>query len=84
MSRRCRPGLPPDILPSPSLHHHPHAHPHPPTTSRTQTINYGLRGLAAYSHHAEVLGHRDADVDAFLAEAYAFLCSEEALDLGKV
>ncbi|PSC68490.1 hydroxylamine reductase [Micractinium conductrix] len=49
-----------------------------------ETINYGLRGLAAYSHHAEVLGHRDADVDAFLAEAYAFLCSEEALDLGKV
>ncbi len=47
-------------------------------------ITYGLRGLCAYSHHAEVLGQRDADVDKFVAEAYAFLCSEDALDLGKV
>ena len=108
-------------------------------------IVYGLRGLAAYAHHAEVLGERDAEVrhpwtarsmhsprctaasaaraalsayiappaeflslslslslsltlthslspspfpclqvDAFMAKAYAFLCSEDALDLGKV
>ncbi len=25
-------------------------------------INYGLRGLAAYSHHAEVLGEHDREV----------------------
>ena len=47
-------------------------------------ITYGLRGLCAYTHHAEVLGQRDASVDKFVAEAYAFLCSEDALDLGKV
>lgn len=95
-----------------------------------QMITYGLRGLAAYSHHAEVLGERDREVgrcrarrpparchclpasvcpctrgactgvvhpppsppappltrcpqvDEFMASAYAFLCSEEALDLG--
>ena len=46
-------------------------------------ITYGLRGLCAYTHHAEVLGQRDADVDRFVAECYAFLCSPDALDLGK-
>lgn len=49
-----------------------------------EMITYGLRGLCAYTHHAEVLGQRDASVDKFVAEAYAFLCSEDALDLGKV
>ncbi|EFN59446.1 hypothetical protein CHLNCDRAFT_29581 [Chlorella variabilis] len=48
-----------------------------------EMITYGLRGLAAYSHHAEVLGHRDPEVDEFMARCYAFLCSEDALDLGK-
>ena len=47
-------------------------------------ICYGLRGLGAYAHHAEVLGERDASVDRFMAEGYAFLCSEDSLDLGKV
>ncbi|KAL4431026.1 hypothetical protein ABPG75_006282 [Micractinium tetrahymenae] len=47
-----------------------------------EMITYGLRGLAAYSHHAEVLGEHDREVDEFLAAAYAFLCSEAALDLG--
>ena len=103
-----------------------------------EMICYGLRGLAAYAHHAEVLGHRDPEVrqlgsaallqlprlvlapawtrqpwqprpktrhrclatsllprltslpasphvspkvDAFIAEGYAFLCSEASLDL---
>ena len=40
-------------------------------------LTYGLRGMCAYAHHAEVLGQRDDDVDAFVAEAYAFLCSQE-------
>ncbi|KAL4859420.1 Hydroxylamine reductase [Chlorella vulgaris] len=47
-----------------------------------EMITYGLRGLAAYSHHAEVLGHHDPEVDRFMARCYAFLCSEAALDLG--
>jgi hydroxylamine reductase len=48
-----------------------------------EMICYGLRGLGAYAHHAEVLGERDASVDRFMAEGYAFLCSEDSLDLGK-
>ena len=61
------------------------SHRRPPTVPRPpQMICYGLRGLCAYAHHAEVVGQRDADVDAFVAEGYAFLCSEDALDLGKV
>ena len=40
-------------------------------------LTYGLRGMCAYAHHAEVLGQSDEGVDAFVAEAYAFLCSQE-------
>ena len=104
--------------------------PPPPPLLAPQMVTYGLRGLAAYTHHAEVLGQRDpevrcidlscwagligcelvwmqqcvavhisvlydrtafpdppltaAQVDKFVAKAYAFLCSEDALDLGKV
>ncbi|GAB4824201.1 hypothetical protein N2152v2_011247 [Parachlorella kessleri] len=49
-----------------------------------EMLTYGLRGLCAYTHHAEVLGQRNADVDAFVAEAYAFLCSEDAQSVDKV
>lgn len=41
---------------------------HPPTTA-----------CSAYTHHAEVLGMHDIDVDKFVAEAYAFLCSDEVM-----
>eukprot|EP00887_Chlorella_sp_A99_P004561 scaffold84.g4561.t1 len=47
-----------------------------------EMLTYGLRGLAAYAHHAEALGQRSAAVDAFMAEAYAFLCSPPASDVG--
>lgn len=43
-----------------------------------EMLVYGVRGLTAYTHHAEVLGQRVPVADAFVAEAYAFLCSEEA------
>ena len=33
--------------------------------------------LCAYTHHAEVLGQTDPRIDTFVAEAYAFLCSQE-------
>lgn len=49
-----------------------------------EMLTYGLRGLAAYTHHAAMLGQRSATVDKFIAEAYAFLCSPDASDVGKV
>lgn len=64
-----------------SLEHRRHTY-DPTLLGLHEMITYGLRGLAAYSHHAEVLGQRDPEVDEFLARCYAFLCSEDALDLG--
>lgn len=37
--------------------------------SLTELIIYGLKGMAAYNHHANVLGFRDEKVDKFLAYA---------------
>lgn len=37
--------------------------------SLKETITYGLKGLAAYLHHANVLNHEDEDVDAFIQRA---------------
>ncbi|GMH44856.1 hypothetical protein BSKO_12808 [Bryopsis sp. KO-2023] len=49
-----------------------------------ELLTYGLKGLAAYSHHAEVLGHQDPEVDAFCQEALAFLASSESEHCGPV
>ena len=32
-------------------------------------VLFGLKGMAAYAHHAEVLGYKNADVDNFFYEA---------------
>ena len=48
-----------------------------------ELLNYGLRGLCAYTQHARMLGQVSPKVDEFVAEAYAFLCSEDASDIGK-
>lgn len=56
---------------------------HPPVPPQ-EMLTYGLRGLAAYTHHAAMLGQRSANVDAFIADAYAFLCTPDASDVGKV
>ena len=37
--------------------------------SLTELVIYGLKGMAAYNHHANVLGFRDEEVDKFLAHA---------------
>lgn len=34
-----------------------------------ELITYGLKGIAAYAHHAHILGHGDAEVDAVMMEA---------------
>ena len=36
-----------------------------------ELITYGLKGMAAYNHHANVLGYRDEEVDFFIASALA-------------
>jgi hydroxylamine reductase len=46
-----------------------------PTIARLQdNLIFALKGISAYAHHARALGHRDAEVDAFLADGlYATL-----------
>jgi hydroxylamine reductase len=43
-------------------------------------ILFGLRGMAAYAYHAEVLGYTDAEVNAFFAEALIAIGSELPAD----
>ncbi len=42
----------------------------------------GLRGMAAYAHHARALGHEDAEVNAFFYTGLAAVAQEE--DAGKL
>lgn len=37
--------------------------------SLTELTTYGLKGMAAYNHHANVLGYKDVEVDRFIAKA---------------
>ncbi len=39
-------------------------------------ILYGMKGVCAYSHHARVLGYRDADIDAGIEGMLDYLASE--------
>lgn len=43
-------------------------------------ILYGLKGLAAYSYHARILGRSNPEVDAFYFEALRAVAEENALD----
>jgi hydroxylamine reductase len=42
-----------------------------------EMLTYGLKGMAAYAHHAEVLGKEDESVYAFIHEALDFLSREK-------
>ncbi len=48
-----------------------------------ELLLYGLKGMAAYAHHAAVLGHSDAEVNAFFHRALSALAdtSPDAGDL---
>lgn len=46
--------------------------------SLRELITYGLKGLAAYLHHANMLGEERADIDAFLQRALARLLDDTA------
>lgn len=41
-------------------------------------ILFGLKGMAAYAHHARVLGYRDEDVDNFFYEALQIIANENS------
>jgi hydroxylamine reductase len=43
-------------------------------------LTYGLKGLAAYTHHAEMLGKEDVTIYAFLVEALCALDKELSAD----
>ncbi len=48
--------------------------------SLRSTLLFGLRGMAAYAHHARVLGKRDAEVDGWLIKGLAALASDHSVD----
>ena len=50
------------------------------TASLRSTLLFGLRGMAAYAHHARVLGMRDQDVDAWFVKGMAALADENTVD----
>ena len=41
---------------------------------------FGLKGMAAYAHHARVLGYKDPTIDNFLYEALRAIASDLSLD----
>ena len=48
--------------------------------SLRSTLLFGLRGMAAYAHHARVLGKRDTAVDAWFVEGLAALAGEHSVE----
>lgn len=48
--------------------------------SLRELLIYGLKGIAAYSHHAAVLGYRDEGVEAFLTEALESTTKDLSVD----
>ncbi|MCL2493591.1 MAG: flavin reductase, partial [Clostridiales bacterium] len=49
-------------------------------SSLRSTLLFGLRGMAAYAHHARVLGKRDPEVDAGFMNFMAALAEEHTID----
>jgi hypothetical protein len=47
-------------------------------------LTAGIKGVAAYTHHADMLGARDPAQYAAIQEALAFLASPQAKDVGAV
>ncbi len=48
--------------------------------SLRSTLLFGLRGMAAYAHHARMLGKRDEDVDAWFIKGMATLADEHSVE----
>ena len=43
-------------------------------------ILFGIKGMAAYAHHAATLGYRDSEVDAFFVKAMAAMGEEKTME----
>ena len=41
---------------------------------------FGVKGIAAYAHHAKVLGYSDSDVDNFFYEALRAMSKDLSID----
>lgn len=48
--------------------------------SLRSTLLFGLRGMAAYAHHARVLGKRDPEVDQWFVKGMAELAKEHSVE----
>lgn len=48
--------------------------------SLKELITYGLKGMAAYTRHAKVLGYEDEEVNKFILRTMADLLEEKSLD----
>lgn len=48
--------------------------------SLRSSLLFGLRGMAAYAHHARVLGKRDDEVDAWFVNGMAALAASHSVD----
>ncbi len=55
----------------------------PDVAGLQELLTYGLKGAAAYAHHARILGQEDPAVYAFFHEALAYL-AEEGADVDKL
>ncbi|MDR1490606.1 MAG: hydroxylamine reductase, partial [Desulfovibrio sp.] len=69
-------STPAAVLPPHALFHGENAN----SLSLRSTLLFGLRGMAAYAHHARVLGRRDPEVDAWLIKGMAALADEHSVD----
>jgi len=50
------------------------------TLSLKELIIYGLKGMSAYAHHAEVLGYTDDEIYGFIHEALAALTEKQSVE----
>ena len=48
--------------------------------SLRSTLLFGLRGMAAYAHHARVMGKRDPEVDAWFIKGMAVMAEERSVE----
>ncbi len=55
----------------------------PDIQSLQENLIYALKGISAYAYHARVLGYRDPEVDAFLAEGLYSTLTNVDFDLGR-
>lgn len=55
----------------------PSSHPSEDIRSLQQLLTYGLKGMAAYTDHANILGKTDDTVFAFFHKALSYLCRQD-------